>query len=126
MMPISAFGMRFRRTGLSPSDPCGGQAAGRRTLSPAGQAGGWVQRGGDILPPYGEPHRHSPADQRPCPHPAAVVFPLWAALPSEGQFAIKGRPRMGLPASISEIPLSAEKAAVPAQGSSLAGGGHQV
>ena len=88
--------------------------------------GGRVQRGGDILPPYGEPHRHSAAAQQPCPHSATAVFPLWAALPCERPFALKGRPHTGLPASVSEIPLFAEKDAIPAQGPSLTGRNHQV
>lgn len=28
------------------------------------------------LPSYGEPHRHSAANQRSYPYPAAAVFPL--------------------------------------------------
>ncbi len=50
-------------------------------------------------------------------------FPLWAVLPCERPFAIKGR-RTGLPASVPEISLSAEEAAIPAQDPSLTGRGH--
>ncbi len=76
-----------------PSDPCGGQAAGRRAISPAGQVGGRVQRGGNILPSYGEPHRRSAAHQRPYADLAAAVCFRGRRYRVRGKLPQAGRPK---------------------------------